>query len=221
VGWVRLAPDDHVPTQYLVTEACPSAPNTAAIDAVGLLQVISADRSDLGLLTYGYGTALKYHDVSELIQQEIYVFQTDPSVSPPRIPPDAPFTRTTKTPTRWGSWDERPVFVSRRHPDALRPYQRIELRFQGVSLPCTSLARTLIDGWLRPDLSGGMDRVVDAWATVIAHEQTRLPALRREVAAILRDSGWPAMRKAIIPWLGNQDPAFSPSHPDLSGLLNG
>ncbi len=100
-GWLTLA-DSAGLTCYVVTERCPSAPNAAAIEALALLQVIHRPHYELGWLTYGYGSALAFHGLAESVQQSLYVFHSDQTVVPPKLPPDAEFKRTTKTPTLWG-----------------------------------------------------------------------------------------------------------------------
>jgi predicted transcriptional regulator of viral defense system len=212
-GWLTQT-DGAGAASYVVTERCPSAPNAAAIEALALLQVIHRPHYDIGWLTYGYGSALAFHGAAEVAQPNLYVFHSDQTVLPPKLPPDAAFKRTTKTPSQWGIWAGRTVYLLRRHPDALRPYQRTEVPYQSVTVPCTSMPRTLIDAWLRPDLVGGEDRMVDAWQVFLEQNQGRLPAVRREFSAILRDSLWPSARAAFVPWLARLNAAFAAKHPD-------
>jgi predicted transcriptional regulator of viral defense system len=211
-GWLAPLPGDRA--RLLVTERCPSAPNASAIEALALLQVINQRQYALGRLTYGYGSALAFHGASDVVQRTWQVFHTDQTVVPPKLPPGGAFTRSTRPPAVWGEWAGRTVNLIRRHPDALRPYQRGLVPYQEVEVPCTTMSRTLVDAWLRPDLVGGEDRMVDAWQAFIGRNQERIGAVRRELAAILRDSLWPAARAACIAHMAGLDPAFAADHPD-------
>ncbi|MEK7411984.1 MAG: hypothetical protein AAB263_01565 [Planctomycetota bacterium] len=193
---------------YLIRSATPNAPSDAALDALGLLQVINGHEHKLGRLTYAYASALSFHGLTELIPDSVYVFHNDPSVTTPKLAEDRPFTRSSKTPTLWGPWRNRQVFLMRRHPNLLRPYQRVLLDYQGVRIPCTSLVKTLIDCWVRPDLSGGADRVNDAWR-YLAQRPEKPDAVAGEIAAILKDSSWPAMRMAFAKWLQSEHPQYA------------
>lgn len=200
-GWVRVyraTTNDTV--LHVVTDKAPGAPTEAALSAVCLLQIIGNVRR----LAYGYASALQYHDLTQLIISDVYVCEQDQTVMPPKyrsVPEPTAFKRSTKEPTVWGSWQGRRVYKLRRSAAMLKPQYRVLVPFQGVQLPCTTAARTLIDCWTRPDLAGGEDRVLDAWETYLQRRRDELPALGAEVAAILRDANWTAMTEAFLPWL--------------------
>lgn len=199
--------------QYVVRSKTPSAPGEAAIDALALLQIINMNEFRLGRLVYGYGSALAFHDLSELVSKEIYIFHSDPRVtSPKRMNPNAgsdpvTFQRTTKSPTFWGYWRGREVFLIRRSPNLLRPYQRALVVYQGVRAPCTTAIKSLIDAWVRPDLCGGLDRVSDAWNS-FAENCTGPERVASDINAIMNDSSWPTMRGAFMEWLQGNYPQF-------------
>jgi len=211
-GWVRRIP---APTGYiyLITGEAPTAPSGAAMAALGLLQTMSMADFELGRLLYGYGSALAFHDLTELVQTSIYVCLLDQTITPPRPRSSSQaqdvFHRATKTPAIWGEWNGQQVFRIRRDPDNVQAYQRTIISYQGVSIPCTTRLRTLIDCWLRPDLAGGLDRVLDAWNTFVRDPSVDEALLGREIAALLNDSSWPSMRSAFTEWLGTEYPALA------------
>jgi predicted transcriptional regulator of viral defense system len=200
-GWLYLFPDSPATRRYVITSSAPTAPNEAAIDALALLQMMNRNDFRLGRLCYGYGSALSYHQLTDLVQSAIYVFFTDQTVVPPNLPEDLPFKRTEKEPTLWGMWRDRKVYRIRRNPTNLRPYQREQVSYQGVHVPCTTAIKALIDCWVRPDLAGGADRVDDAWIRFLDDHAGESPAISRDIGVILRDSSWPAMEKAFRAWL--------------------
>jgi predicted transcriptional regulator of viral defense system len=207
--WVYPFPDSPSSRRFIVTSSAPTTPNDAAIDALALMQIMNATDYRMGRLCYGYGSALSYHGLSDLVQSPIFVFVSDQTVQPPKLPEDLPFARSTKTPTRWGEWHGRPAYRIRRSPDNLRPYQREQLQYQGIRVPCTTALKTLIDCWVRPDLAGGEDRVDDAWQRYLSEHRSELATIARDVALILNDSYWPSMRRAFLPWIER-------THPDLA-----
>jgi predicted transcriptional regulator of viral defense system len=213
-GWIRRMRGP-IGYFYLITGDAPTAPSNAGMSALGLLQTMGMADFRLGRLLYGYGSALAFHDLTGLAQTNIYVCVLDQTITPPRPRPTSSgktqdiFHRATKTPALWGEWDGQTVFRIRRDPDNVRAYQRTNVSYQGVSLPCTSRLRTLIDCWLRPDLAGGLDRVLDAWNTFVRDPSSDQEALGREIVAFLDDSSWPSMRTAFLAWLGTEYPALA------------
>jgi len=201
----------HGKNHFLIRSATPGAPSDAALDALAILQSVNASDYEFGRLTYGYASALSFLGLSELIVSEIYIFQSVPAIRAPKIPEFMPFQHTTKTPRLYASWEERPIYLLRRNPNMLRPYQRAHVSYQGVTVPCTTPIKTLIDCWVRPDLAGGADRMVDAWhrhldATPLVTDTRN--AIVGGISAILRDSAWPAMRDAFALWFKAEFPSL-------------
>lgn len=208
-GWVTLVGTQENVALFGITTKAPGAPNEAAISAVSLLQVMGTTKYERGRLTYGYGSALSYHELSQLVISDIYVCELDKTVKPPKYADGAPteFKKSTKEPTVWGPWQNRRVYKLRRSAAMMRPQYRTMLPFQGVQVPCTTAARTLVDCWLRPDLAGGEDRMADAWSVYLTRQADGSAPVAAEVASVLRDSEWPAMTEAFMAWLQ----AFSPA----------
>ena len=208
LGWLTEV-ENTLGSGFIVTAVAPIAPNEAAIDSIALLQAMSSGDYRLGRLIYGYGSALAFQEMTELVQQAIYVFIIDQTVRPPNLPPDKPFVRTTKKPTVWGEWKGRIVYRIKRSPNFLRAYQRVPVLYQGVRVPCTSPIRTLIDCWVRPDLAGGEDRVNDAWEQYLTANQLPASAVGHEIDSVLRDSSWASMKTAFKSWLKRSYPSIA------------
>ncbi len=201
----------HGENHFLIRSATPGAPSDAALDALAILQSVNASDYEFGRLTYSYASALSFLGLSELVVSDIYISQSVPAISPPKIPEFMPFRRTTKTPRLHASWEGRQIYLLRRNPSMLRPYQRANVSYQGVTVPCTTPIKTLIDCWVRPDLAGGADRMVDAWhrhldTTPLLTDAST--AIIGEISATLRDSSWPAMRDAFAAWFKAEFPSL-------------
>ena len=204
-GWIT-AVDKAIAKGFVITAKAPTAPNEAAIDAIALLEAMDLDNYRLHRLAYGFGSALSFQGMTELVQKDIYVIAIDQTVTPFKKPSNRPFARSTKAPTLWGEWRKQRVYRIRRRPELLRAYQRLETPYQGVKVPCTAPLRTLIDCWVRPDLAGGEDRVNDAWKQYLEANPSTHDAIGREIAAILQDSyaaAWPAMKMAFEAWISS------------------
>lgn len=204
-GWVQLhRASRHGPLDdamlHLITAKAPGAPSEAALSTICLLQLMGNVRR----LAYGYGSALQLHGLTELVISDIYVCEQDQTVKPPKYAPGsqpATFKRSTKTPSVWGQWQGRRVYKVLRSPAMLRPHHRTIVPFQGVQVPCTTVMRTLVDCWLRPDLCGGEDRMSDAWTSHLDANEGDHGIIAAELASILQDANWSEMTTAFVPWL--------------------
>jgi len=207
--------------QYVMTEQCPVAPAADALRYLRMLQIYSRKRWDDARIRYAYGTALTIHGLSEIFQgKDFYAWQSEPSLTPPRVmagdPNTVDFHRSTRVPRTVLTRDGVDLRVSRRHPDSLGDVQLVPVANSLV--PCSEVLRTLHDCWLRPDLAGGEDRVAGAWTSYL--EESERDSVVASLARMLKkhQDSRVTMRRAFIGWLATLNPAIGATHRGWKGL---
>jgi len=212
VGIVQHA-RERIPTAashlYLITENFPGAPSSDTITMSAVLEV-AAGVAGNAQAAFAYHTALSLHGLSEVARTSLHIIRIRPSIHPPSLPGQVEYVPRVRAAKHWtdvrgGSH----VFMTLRSADKVFGSGLAICRIEGMPIRVTSPLLTLIDSWMHPDWSGGLDRVADAWSMYWSQlSLDEMQTQRSELAALLVQIGWPGLWRPLIHWASKIFPAL-------------